>query len=247
MLCRFILLSMLLTATSLFANPGVVLAQEASRCEVLFQGVEVKTVSARTWRHYDQYQNFNYGGFQKILFLNDAGVGGRLFENSPQAAGRLVVSSDFQMSPGVTARVDNNNLPFRSNSFDLIVMNRGLCPCHSAVACGGIDTKREPMKKFLQNAIQILDKNNPRSLALFTGFYFPGLFRHVVPELWISIVNEIQAEIQTEHPNLQIAILHMNSTRTTLTDGGFIGIAVSADPVNSISERLTELNPALVE
>lgn len=191
------------------------------------------------WSYYDRYPMFNYESFRNILFLSDAGKAGR-FLNQTKNDSQLVVSSDFSFNTGIQLRVDNNRLPFRSNSFDLIVMNRGLCPCKSAVACGGIDTQKAPMKRFLEQVVDILDKDNPKSLALLTGFYYPGTMRESVPRLWLEIVREIQGS----YPQLKFHILQARENSESVTEG-FMGLAVTTDLQTPLSTQLKQLEPSI--
>ncbi len=232
----------LLTVCGPFASASSAVSS-TSLCRDLIDKPSKKPaqIISATYNNFDQYPQFQYEQFNHILFLSDGGKAGLALAKRKKPH-QLIVSSDFRMADGVNLQIDNNKLPFRSDSFDLVLMNRGLCPCHSAIACGGIDTKKEPMKKFLSGVIDILNKNNPDSLALVTGFYFPGLFRKTVPELWLSIVEELQQE----HPSLQFAILQKDARSFTVQEG-FMGIAISANTAVPVSARLQQLRSNLVD
>jgi hypothetical protein len=192
------------------------------------------------YSNFDFYPNFKYDQFNKILFLSDGGKAGQSIQSRKNPS-QLIISSDFKFSTGVNILVDNNKLPFNNNSFDLILMNRGLCPCRGLAACGGIDINRKSMKSFLTSVVNLLNKNNPNSLALITGFYFPGPLRKLVPELWMSLV----LELQPRYPLLQFAILDDNSLNAPLADG-FVGIAISAVSDVPIKKHIQLLNQNLV-
>lgn len=155
---------------------------------------------------------------------------------------QIVVTADFAPKMGVNLRMDNNKMPFRPNSFDLIVMSRGLCPCHGSVSCGGIAVQRTEMTNFLVQLISVLNKNNPHSLAILTGFAYPGIFRITVPELWSSII----AEMRILHPELEFFTLDSRSEKEQVSTGfRFIGIAVSRRSKTSIIDKLKSLDPNL--
>jgi hypothetical protein len=222
-----------MTAVTLFA-PGGALANNLKCSELLSN--EVKFVQTNQWQSYNQYELFDYRDFKKILFLSDGGKGGRAlkyFKENDQ----MVVSSDFNISYGVNILIDNNQLPFRNDTFDLILMNRGLCPCRGHIACGGIDTQYIPMKNFLLSTINVLNKKDSHSLALFTGYYYPDVFKEVVPRLWLKIIREVQPL----YPNLQINIIRAKDMENKI-HLGFIGIAISTDLKKPISSKLKELN-----
>lgn len=197
-------------------------------------------VKTSHFSNFDYYPNFNYDKFNNILFLSDGGKAGRSIQSKKKPS-QFFVSSDFKFSTGVNVLVDNNKLPFQNNSFDLILMNRGLCPCRGLSACGGIDINRESMKSFLTSIVNLLDNNNPNSLALITGFYFPGPLRKIVPDLWMSLV----LELRPIYPYLQFAILDNNFLNSPLADG-FVGIAISAATEVPIKEHIQLLNQNLV-
>lgn len=197
----------------------------------------VKTIVTEGNKIFDKYHKFNYSNFFKILFLSDGGKAGNAFKDyyfvGPSK--QLVISSDFVYQQGVTIRIDNNRLPFQENSFDLIFMNRGLCTCRNTITCGGIDTNRDSMKSFLKSTINILDKNNPNSLLVMTGFYYNTLLR-TVPPLWISVFKELQIE----YPYLQFAILRGENKNKELPFD-FVGLGISVDPTTPIEVRLQKL------
>lgn len=211
---------------------------ETSSVEIVADRLDFPILKIPSWTSIDNYTRYDYTPYTNILFLNDGGKGGRAL-TATKSESQLVVSSDFNITKGVNIQLDNNYLPFRKNAFDLIVMNRGLCPCRGTIACGGIDTKREPMKQFLLSAIDIMDKTNPKSLAIFTGFYFPGLFSKTVPELWISIAKEIHVM----YPNLQISLL--SSDIDGQISYGFVGLAISTNPNVPIKQNLQQLIPGI--
>ncbi|MBC7742548.1 MAG: hypothetical protein H7061_10135 [Bdellovibrionaceae bacterium] len=192
---------------------------------------------AKSWKTFDQFTYLNISSFKKILLLSDAGRGALELE-SRKTSEQLLISTDINQKPGVNLIADNNKLPFRENSFDFIYLNRGLCPCRGAIACGGINTQRDSMTSFLNSIIHMLDKKNPNSLAILTGFYFPGLFGKTVPTLWRTVVDEMQAA----NPQLQIGLLTADGMSNTV-EYGFIGVVISTDRTKPNSQRINELYP----
>ncbi len=226
------LLRLIFLFSFLFLNTLLVRASE-NKCNLFSPAGNFLKVNS--WHYFDRYDNFDYSRYSRVLFLNDNGRGGSAIESSSD---KLVISSDFKQ--GGNIRVDNNNLPFVANAFNLIVMNRGLCPCHGPISCGGIKTGREDMKKFLLSVVDILDKNDKQSLALLTGYYFPGEMRTLVPTLWMEIVKELQPL----YPNLSFAILSQGNSADVINN--FIGIVISADPNTAIEKKLNTLSADLV-
>jgi hypothetical protein len=206
----------------------------------------VSTISISHWRLFDNYQNYNYEAFDRVLFLNDGGKAAQLV--TPTRTDQLFISTDFAWDkvnvPEARisrVQIDNNQIPFKKNSFELIVMNRGLCPCRGTITCGGIDTKKAPMKKFLVSAIDLMNAENPNSIALFTGFYFPGIFQKKLPTLWRQILNEIQSQ----YPALEFRLLQ-SSTQYPNWTSGFLGIAVTVRSDKSIEDKLRNLGAPIL-
>lgn len=191
--------------------------------DLQFEQKPVQSIRVGNWTEKDNDDSINTVNFNRILFMSGDGSGDRILQNK-QKVSRLADLSDLQ-----------------DNSFDLIVMNKGLGVCKGKV-CGGVDVDYNQMQKFLFKSISVLDKNNPRSLALFTGFNFPVLNSKSVADMWIDFVKVIEIR----NPQLQVAILRSNSEAQSLTDG-FVGIAISTDTWTPIGQQLRELSPRLVE
>lgn len=206
------------------------------QCNLLFSN-QVETLKAASPRLWDSYYSFNFQNFEKILFLSNGDKGAYMEKNDPS---QLIVSSDFEINFGINTLVDNNKLPFKDNTFDLIFMNRGLCLCRGAAkACGGIDTHHESMKKFLTGAIRVLDKKHENSVAILTGYYFPGTTRSEIAKMW----NSVLMELKTEFPALQFALLKAENLNGKVE---FMGLAVSTG-AQPISKSINLLHPYLVD
>ncbi|HWU44625.1 MAG TPA: hypothetical protein VN132_14335 [Bdellovibrio sp.] len=204
-------------------------------------------LAIETYRNvFNSYVEFDYSAHENILFLSDGGkyqqalaTNRRVYKKTDQ---QMIVSSDFDIA-GSDVQVDNNKLPFRSNSFDFIVMNHGLCLCRGGVSCGGISAEREAMKNFLLSVLDVLNKNDSRSLAVLTGFEFRNVYRYSVPQLWSSVIREIQ----NLYPDLQFAILTSAgnvSSRTWRTQ--FIGIAIGTANGGSLTQKISELHERVI-
>lgn len=203
--------------------------------ELLTESHNLNISTTRNLKRFDEYPNFDYSKHSKILFLSDQDKSGGTLSEKINDPTKLIISSDISFNAGVNIRVDNQRLPFKKNSFDLIVMNRGLCVCKGTSSCGGIESNRASMRDFLLSAIEILDKNNTNSLMLMTGFYYSTFIKQV-PPLWISVLNELKSF----YPNLQFTIIHSLDIYRKLPYG-FIGFAVSLDPIIPIEVTLQNL------
>ena len=171
------------------------------------------------WQSFDRYGEFDYSDRKRVLFLSDGGVSEQV---PPERRSRLFISSDYDSKVEAAIRVNNNLLPFRPGSFDLIVMNRGLCPCCSLTeTCGGIRLNENSLRLFLENIAGTLDPKNPESLALLTGYYAePGAIAKI-PDLFRSQLKTLEAKFpQFEFVELVDPSLGRRGTPE------FIGIAI---------------------
>lgn len=186
-----------------------------------------------SWQHFDLYPQFNFVGRKRVLFLSDNGKSGHL---SKLDSGTLFVSTDISNKTGIDLRMDNNYLPFTPGSFDVVIMNRGLCACHSAAkACGGMALEPAAIHQFLQNISQSLNSKNPNSIALLTGFYFLGNLGATVPGMFVSQF----AQLRINFPELEYTFL---SDPTLEQKDGFIGIAIHSKK-SSLVGNLRQLIP----
>jgi hypothetical protein len=157
-----------------------------------------------------------YGPYNRVLFAGDgmAHARSKLEARFPE---KTIISTDrFPSGRGVPTVISDHKdgLPFKDNSFDLIMMNRGLCFCpgrccsggrrqmtlarNLAPSCGGIPVDRQSRLGFLRDAARVLDKNNPRSIALLEGAAMSGLPDFVEAHsrnLWVDSANELAAEM----------------------------------------------------
>ncbi|OQW51551.1 MAG: hypothetical protein A4S09_09990 [Proteobacteria bacterium SG_bin7] len=205
---------------------------ENLQCGMLFSD-NVVVLKAGSPRLYDSYYSFSFKNFKKVLFLSNGGNG--LFTEKTDPT-QLIVSTEYQYkkNTGINVLIDNNSLPFKENTFDVIFMNRGLCFCKgSGNACAGIGTQYDSMKNFLLDSIRILDKTHGNSVAIFTGYNFPGVEHSGIPKLWRSILNELKLQF----PEIQFAVLE--------ADNDFMGLAISTGP-QPINKTMNQLNHYLV-
>ena len=197
--------------------------------------IRTKSIMINGRFDFDDYPDFDYSNFDKILFLSDNGKANNVRLKYSMTS-KLILSSDFNSSSGVNIRLDNNKLPFAEQSFDLILMNRGLCHCTGSNCCAGIDSNKFAMKKFLKTVINLLDSSNSQSMAILTGFYFKSE-KQFVPGLWIEIIEELSEEF----PQFQFGTLRDQPENLSLPDG-FVGIIIgSANSNESLEQRLENL------
>jgi hypothetical protein len=119
-----------------------------------------------------------YENSEKILFLsddNEAGflLGKSISEHFPQKKvfSTGILFQDTSIKENYTKmNLDNRApFPFNDNSFDTIIMRKGICVCHGNYACGGFCATNDEAKVFFERVIKVLDKNNPNSLAILHG------------------------------------------------------------------------------
>lgn len=138
----------------------------------------------------------------RLLFLSDGLNRADHFSLGPQVARafpqKRVISVDF----GYPGSIENGNLklmsldntkafPFADNSFDTIVLRRGLCVCHQNQCCGGFLPDSAEAKNFFREVVRVLDKRVSHSKAVLHGAYA------VTPEIervWIRYLSEIEKE-----------------------------------------------------
>ncbi len=236
---------------------SVAFAEGEVRCPARFarMGLEAKGIEVQ-WHSFDPYGLFNFRKHQNIAFLSD---GGNSFPAKllPENRGKNFISTDIDPARGSDLIADNNHLPFKDDSLDLILLNRGLCQCRptpkSCMTCGGVAPKAKDMRNFLRSVGRVLDKQNPNSLALLTGFAFNGPLGPSVrvPKMWMAAVRDLQRE----HPELAWSVLYSQHTDfqpdwvTHIVVGDpehFVGIAVSSRGDRSIREKIHQLAPDIV-
>lgn len=185
--------------------------------------IDVSTLGY-TWMSFDRYSEFDYSDRKKVLFLSDGSVSAKVSKNkrSPVFIGTDGVEGTEGEKPHVL--LDNNCLPFAAGSFDLIVMNRGMCVCHSRKkTCGGIGLTEGSVRRFLEKVAQSLDPKNPLSLALLTGYYVNESAIGRIPDLFRSQVKSLQEQF----PDFEFVELVDPSLNRYGTDS-FMGIAIFA-------------------
>ncbi|HEX4925878.1 MAG TPA: hypothetical protein VFV50_17430, partial [Bdellovibrionales bacterium] len=71
-----------------------------------------------------------------------------------------------------TMRLDNSGkFPFPDNSFTHVVLQKGMCGCTGTHrSCGGIAYTPECLTNFFSEVTRVLDKNNPKSVAILNGW-----------------------------------------------------------------------------
>ena len=136
-----------------------------------------------------------YRNYSRILFLSDGqqevweSLAEQVAQYYPE---KSVVKTDVSIVgehmtlPNLKSMfLDNSKpMPFDDNSFDLVVMKRGICLCHSPnCTCGGIIMTQESTQAFLSEVSRILDKNSANSLAFLHGDY--GQTRETL-NMWVK-------------------------------------------------------------
>jgi hypothetical protein len=66
--------------------------------------------------------------------------------------------------------IDNTvELPFSDDTFDAVVMRRGLCACRDGKVCGGIPLELPAATSFLRSVARVLNTQNPEAIAVLQG------------------------------------------------------------------------------
>ena len=186
----------------------------------------------------NRYQFFNYSAFSRLLFLGD---GGKMKGLSQGRSDIMAVSSDLDCATSPDVVLNNNQLPFREGSFDLVLMNRGLCPCRGPLSCGGIAPSVAEMTHFLRDVVGVLDTRSS-SMALLTGFNFPGQPQAAL--LWIEALHNVRAELG----DIQVLLLTDPELPIfTRAKWHFVGFAVSRSQTTPIVDLVNSLRPGLAK
>lgn len=143
-----------------------------------------------------------YAEPQTLLFLSDSAettagglsLGALIADSYPE---KVIVRSDFTFSGHEvkgnlsTMFMDNTKrFPFPNNTFDTIVMRRGLCICgESGHVCGGFMPISNECRQFFEEVTRVLNKTNPKAKAVLHGTY--GVFPEVEAE-WFAISEKLE-------------------------------------------------------
>lgn len=108
---------------------------------------------------------------------------------------KAVVSADVDVAENQLIRnwghvkIDHLDVfPVKDNSFDRVILRRGLCQCHSNTCCAGFNPHGPQAKKFFQEVVRVMDKNNPNSFAILHGMHNVG---GTDVQAWKSMLDEI--------------------------------------------------------
>jgi len=158
--------------------------------------------------HGSNFDAYRGRHIRNILFLSDGPRPRSLAESvANEFPRKRIVKSDVQIlqtatSNNLTLVHVNNRLkfPFEENSFDMIVMRRGLCLCGGNETCGGIKLNRVDQKRFLFEVARVLNKNNPFSSAFLLNDN-AGAFQD------ISGWQRAAADVIAKVPEIEIEII----------------------------------------
>lgn len=140
-----------------------------------------------------------YAPYPKILFL---GEGEAIHAGAVHAAypKKIVYAADIIYQPPFAevapnffkVYMDNTRpFPFKADSFDAVIMQRGLCACEKPdLSCGGIPLSIDGMHDFLTQVARVLNKRNSASVSFLEG----GNETKEVFEKWIKASDEVMSE-----------------------------------------------------
>ncbi|NDG84681.1 MAG: hypothetical protein EBX52_06535 [Proteobacteria bacterium] len=99
-----------------------------------------------------------------------------------------VVQNGFVNNWGLF-RIDNTErFPVKNNSFDRIVLRRGMCVCHEGRCCAGFKPASADARNFLGEVVRILNKNDPHAMAVLHGMVDVGMAEIFA---WSAFLDEI--------------------------------------------------------
>mgnify|MGYP003995640107 CR=1 FL=1 len=152
-----------------------------------------------------------YRPYDSILFLSDGiddtfgfrnevkniegalSLGERVSGHFP---GKKVVQTDFNIVGSTTKgnltqmHLDNTaDFPFNDETFDLIVMRKGMCLCCRRQPCGGFSSKHAASKQFFTRVIESLNLKNPKAMAILHG---QEKANPKVVERWKRVAEELE-------------------------------------------------------
>lgn len=173
-------------------------------CSYLFDSKHIEMLGGKGGYGYD----INFSHYEKsksILLLSDASnnygfsIGEQLARKFPQ---KDIVISDFRYkntskNNNVTSmHLDNTKeMPFADNSYDTIVMRRGLCVCSGNKACGGFCSINEESYLFFRRVIKTLNKKNKNSIAILHGEH--GTTKEV-QDIWKGYLERLEEEFSVQ-------------------------------------------------
>lgn len=183
---------------------------------------------------FDRYTEFSYSGRSRLLLLSHGQRDELAIERdqqtqapqilSPQSVQvpeRLIVKTDISAFDGISVMADNLALPFQSNTFDTIVLNRGLCACHNEThTCCGLNLENQQTERFLAQVAEILDSTSPHALAILTGASFFDSMEQRAPMTYVLAV----MKLRERYPQFKWEILSHPQSRNLYN---FVGLAIS--------------------
>lgn len=213
-------------------------AWAANQCEKIYSSIShyrylVPSIEIDKWTRLENYHRFHFRHYKSVLFLSDGDRSQDYFHDDEQT---MFVSSDIRQTKGIQVVADNNKLPFADNSFDLIILNKGICVCRGHHSCGGIAMQKLAMRQFAEQMLRILNKQRS-SLGIFTGFVYHDDYETISHQLWY----EVLAELKAKHPTYQFTTLQspIYQSRAPV----FIGFAISPDPWTPLEQQIYQLFP----
>jgi hypothetical protein len=162
---------------------------------------------------YNKYLGYGYGGTldyklfensKKILVLSDGikqgfNIGENLNKKFPE---KEIISTGINLSSPYISKqnlkiieMDNtkpftfNAEPVEDNSFDIILLRKGICVCNGTHTCAGFRAKSDEALNFFKEVIRILDKNNEKSIAVLHGEYGGDL---EIQRIWREFLEELE-------------------------------------------------------
>jgi|GEM_PF-6515371 len=125
-----------------------------------------------------------YEDANTILFLSDgADVIDRLgpaiaqeFPKKTVVSAELDIVEDGFLNNWGLIRIDNTRpFPAKDDSFDRVILRRGMCVCHHGRCCAGFKPASPDARNFLRQVVRILNKKDPHALAVLHGMYDVGM------------------------------------------------------------------------
>ena len=181
--CREIFESELRVLGGKIEHPVKYLIREGERVPV--EDLDTHHIQGMLGQWGNRVETALYRDANSILFLSDGKEALKVDRLGPVIAKefpkKTVVSAEVQVEENRFVqnwgyvKVDNlERFPVKDNSFDRVVLRRGMCVCHNEVCCAGFKPGSPEAGRFFSEVIRVLDKSNPNAFAVLHGVHNVG-------------------------------------------------------------------------
>ncbi len=148
-----------------------------------------------------------YKEANSILFLSDGAETRKIDRLGPVLAKefpkKTIVSADINIvEDGFVnnwglVKIDNlKKFPIADDSFDRVILKKGLCLCHGDTCCGGFKPRDEATKQFFGEVARVLNKKDPNAIAVLQGTNNVGMSEILK---WNAFMDEVSKKYPVEY------------------------------------------------